>query len=123
MGLFLKVARAMGLSDFVIRQLHAFLLDYQRGSFAAGAPTEVVREVGGRAPESFEETARRYLGASRLRPGWRGTASALWNVLRGLAARAPDLAAIDGRLALPRVQHARLAADSPRWREASLRGA
>jgi hypothetical protein len=37
------------------------LLDYQRNAFGLGAPTGAVLEVGGVAPETFEQTARRYV--------------------------------------------------------------
>jgi uncharacterized protein YbjT (DUF2867 family) len=61
MKLFFKVAKSLGISDFVIEELSYFLLDYQRNAFGLGAPTDAVLEVGGMAPEPFEETARRYV--------------------------------------------------------------
>ena len=42
--LFLKYAKSIGLSEFVLVQLYFFLLDYQRGSFGIGAPTSTVRD-------------------------------------------------------------------------------
>ena len=44
-SLFLKFGKSIGLSDFILTQLYFFLLDYQRGSFGVGAPTEAVREI------------------------------------------------------------------------------
>jgi uncharacterized protein YbjT (DUF2867 family) len=117
MALFLKAARALGLSDFVIGQLHSFLLDYQRGSFGVGAPTEAVLEVGGAAPEEFEQIVRRTVAGSPLARRSSGAkARAIWNLVRSLLTAAPDLAAIDDRLAVSPPLHGRLAADSARWR-------
>jgi uncharacterized protein YbjT (DUF2867 family) len=117
LGLFLKVARSLGLSDYLIAQLYWFLQDYQRGSFAVGAPTDTVREVGGGAPEDFETIVRRYVAQSTLvRRTWRSRLRAAWNLLRAVTTPTPDLALITRTLDLPQVAHATLAADSPRWR-------
>jgi hypothetical protein len=74
--------------------------------------------VGGSAPESFETIVARYAAASPLaRPGFGGKLRAIGNVLRGLLTRKPDLRAIEARLEVPSTASARLAADSPRWRD------
>ena len=115
--LFLKVARSLGASDFVISQLHWFLQDYQRNSFGVGAPTDAVREVGGSPPEDFEQIVRRYVVASPLTRRSAGAQlHAALGVSRGLLARRPNLEAIACRLAIPGIAHAVLAADSPDWR-------
>jgi uncharacterized protein YbjT (DUF2867 family) len=121
LGLFLKVARALGLTDYVISQLYWFLHDYQRGSFAVGAPTDVVREVGGSPPEDFETIVRRYVAESPLaRRSMRSRLRAAWNLVRALLTPAPDLGAIAARLELPQIAHAALAADSVRWRRSHM---
>jgi uncharacterized protein YbjT (DUF2867 family) len=117
--LFLKVARSLGVTDYVLVQLHAFLEDYRRGSFAVGAPTDVVRAVGGAPPEDFETIARRYVRASsRARPSLGGKLRAIARLVGAMMTRAPDLDAIAARLDLPVPRSARLAADSARWRAA-----
>jgi uncharacterized protein YbjT (DUF2867 family) len=117
LGLFLKVARSLDLSDYVMSQLYWFLQDYQRGSFGVGAPTDVVREVGGVVPEGFETIVRRYVRHSPLARRTIGSrVRAVVHILGALLTRAPDLNAISARLGLPRVSHASLAADSVRWR-------
>ena len=117
LALFLKVARSLGVSDYVISQLHWFLQDYQRGSFGIGAPTEVVREVGGAAPESFETIVRRYLrGSPHARRTLGSGTRALGGILRAVLTRGPDLDRIAARLELPRLPGATLAADSLRWK-------
>jgi uncharacterized protein YbjT (DUF2867 family) len=117
MRLFLKAARALPLSDFVIAQLETFLRDYQRNAFGVGAPTDAVEEVGGAPPETFEAIVRRSVGASPLaRPGVGRKMTAIWNLIRALAAPAPDLPAIHRGLGYPLVRHASLAVDAATWR-------
>lgn len=114
--LFLKAARVLGYDDFVINQLYWFLLDYQRDAFGIGAPTTVVEELTGEAPEPFEAVAQRSLAASGF--ATRSPASfarAAARLLRTLAASTPRPAAIARRLGLPEIAHATLAADSPAW--------
>jgi NAD(P)H dehydrogenase (quinone) len=115
--LFLKVGRSLGLSDFVLTQLHSFLLDYQRNAFGVGAPTEAVMEVGGSPPEPFEATLRRAVVQSPLaKRSAGGFLRALLNVVRGVLTLAPNLAAIERGLGLPAVAHGTLAMDSADWR-------
>ncbi|HXX46764.1 MAG TPA: NmrA family NAD(P)-binding protein [Myxococcota bacterium] len=116
MRLFLKVAKSLGVSDFVIEELHWFLLDYQRNSFGVGAPTDAVLEVGGAPPESFEEIARRYVAASPFAARTLGSRlGAVGNLLKGLLTPAPDPESIARRLEIPRPAHTALAADSSDW--------
>lgn len=119
MNLFLKVARSLAVTDFVIEQLYWFLRDYQRNSFAIGAPTSAVLEVGGAPPEDFEQIVRRYVAAS---PVVKRTAAsklrAARNLIKGLLTPTPNIDAIARRLEIPRIANAALAADSVEWRNA-----
>jgi uncharacterized protein YbjT (DUF2867 family) len=114
--LFMKAATALKIPPFVIEELSWFLQDYQRNSFAIGAPNEVVREIGGRPPEDFETIVRRYVAVSpfaRRTIGAKGRA--LGNLMTALLTKAPDPAAIRQRLELPTIANAKLAADSQIW--------
>jgi NAD(P)H dehydrogenase (quinone) len=114
--LFLKVAKSLAIPSFVIEQLFWFLRDYQRNSFGVGAPTDVVLNVGGAAPESFEQIARRYVAASDFSKRTAGTMfRAIGNLAKGLATSAPDPELIAEELQIPRIAHAALAADSKEW--------
>jgi uncharacterized protein YbjT (DUF2867 family) len=117
MTLFLKFGRSIGLSNFILTQLYFFLEDYQRGSFAVGAPTDVVREIGGREPEDFETIVHRYLARSPFAKR-RVTlmTRAAWNMARAIATPRPDLKALASTLNIPSIPHATLAADSLSWR-------
>lgn len=121
LGLFLKVATSLRLSEYIILQLYSFLRDYQRNSFGLGAPTDHVRAVSGVAPEDFETIARRYVAASPVARRTIGAKlRALLNVAKALVTPAPDLDVIARRLGLPHVEHATLAADSSLWRSTHL---
>jgi NAD(P)H dehydrogenase (quinone) len=116
MRLFLKAAKALAISDFVIEELYWFLQDYQRNSFGIGAPTSAVLDVGGHPPEDFEQIVRRYVANSqsaKRTPGARLRAVA--NLLKAATTRSPDPTTIARRLAIPKTAHATLAADSTLW--------
>ena len=116
MGMFLKAAASLGISEFVITQLYWFLQDYQQNAFGIGAPTETVEELTGRPPEDFETIARRYVAASPI--AVRGTVGAIREAA-GLAvallARTPDINEMETRLGVPRISNFALAANSPAW--------
>jgi uncharacterized protein YbjT (DUF2867 family) len=117
--LFFKVAKSLGISEFVIEELSYFLLDYQRNAFGIGAPTDAVLEVSGIAPEPFEETARRYVAASGFgKRTFRSNLTAVHNLVAGLLTFAPAPSAIARRLQLPDLNHPVLAAESAAWRAA-----
>jgi len=119
--LFLKVAKSLGIDEFVIEELYWFLLDYQQNAFGLGAPTGAVLEVGGVAPETFEQTARRYVAASGFANRTvRSNLVAAYNLLAGLLTAAPVPASISRRLQLPALNHPVLAAESVAWRASHL---
>ncbi len=60
MWMFLKAARADGVSAFELSGFRHYINDHKRGAFEFGAPTNHVFEVTGRPPEDFETIARRY---------------------------------------------------------------
>jgi uncharacterized protein YbjT (DUF2867 family) len=115
MKLFFKVAKSLGISEFVIEELSYFLLDYQRNAFGIGAPTDAVTEIAGVAPEPFEMIARRYVAASGKRT-FRSSLTAVHNLIAGLLTSAPAPSDIARRLHLPTLNNPMLAADSAPWR-------
>ena len=117
MKLFLKASTVLAIPDFVIEELSWFLLDYQRNAFGLGAPTTAVLDLAGTAPEDFESILRRYVAGSPVVARSIGAKGhALAKLMKALLARAPDPAAIAGRLGIPVLSHARLATDSSIWR-------
>lgn len=115
--LFLKVAKSLGISDFVIEELYWFLQDYQRNSFGIGAPTDAVQNVSGRSPEDFEAIVHRYVNVSSMARQTMGNKlRAIGNLVKAMATPAPDPDRIAERLALPRIANSTLAADSAEWK-------
>ena len=121
MKLFFKVAKSLGIGEFVIEELSHFLLEYQRNAFGLGAPTEAVQEVAGVAPESFEDIACRYVAQSGFgKRTFRSNLTAVHNLIAGLLTSAPVPSDIARRLHLPALNHPMLAAESEPWRAAHL---
>ena len=115
-NLFLKFGKSIGLSEFVMVQLYFFLLDYQRGSFGVGAPTNAVLEIGGAEPEDFETIVRRYVAQSPFaRRTMGGIAKAAWNLTKAMLTTPPDVDALARKMSIPRIPHGNLAADSLSW--------
>jgi NAD(P)H dehydrogenase (quinone) len=112
-----KILRADGsIPDFQIAQVLSYLEEYRRGSFAIGAPTSAVLEVGGREPEAFEVIARRYLAANRnTARTLGGFTRTMLAVLKTMVTPALDPAAYARRAELPQLQQARYSSESPEW--------
>jgi NAD(P)H dehydrogenase (quinone) len=66
--LFLRAARLRGFPIALLATLQHYAVDQTEGAFAVGAPTDHVRAVTGRAPESFESVARRH--SARIERGF-----------------------------------------------------
>jgi NAD(P)H dehydrogenase (quinone) len=116
-NLFLKVAKSLGIPEFVIEELYWFLMDYQRNAFGLGAPTNAVLEVSGTPAEPFEQTVRRYVTASGFANRTMGSRlTAVHNLIAGLLTRAPVPASIAQRLQLPSLNHPTFATESREWR-------
>lgn len=116
-GVFTKVLRGLGLSEFAVAQYAQYVRDYQRGAFAVNAPTEVVRTITGREPEAFETIARRYVASNpeaerSLGTQLRRTAQLMAWILRPAPRTAPHLALGD----FSEAGRVRLSADSAEWR-------
>jgi len=115
--MFMKAASSLGISEFVISQLHWFLKDYQRNSFGVGAPTSVVEDITGAAPEDFVAIANRYVKGSRLvKRGPVGLMREASGIIGALLARAPNLERIEEQFGMPPTASFVLASDSPSWK-------
>lgn len=121
--MFSKVARTLGFSDYVIAQVNWYFEDYKKNAFALGAPTDVVRAIGGAEPEDFETIVRRYVEKSPFRSRTLASrAAAAGNMLKILTTPSLDSEKYARDHAFP-TRPASLAMDSPRWRAAHARGA
>jgi len=114
--MFLKAASSLGISEFVISQLYWFLRDYQHNAFGLSAPTAVVEEIAGHAPEDFVSIAQRYARASpQAIRGLSGALREVSGVLAAVLARKPDIGRIEARLGAPQMDGYLLAGESPGW--------
>jgi hypothetical protein len=120
--MFLKAAKAQGVSDFEIGHIGAYFEELRGGTYAVGAPTDHVQEVLGRPPESFETAARRYIAQPDLiAPGLRaGTKlEALGFMVNMMLTRAPDADRWARERGHPILREPLLAHDNPDWRIAA----
>ncbi len=67
-GLFFRAARLQGVSAYELSSLRHYITDHRQGAFEQGAPTDVVQQLTGRAPEGMEALVRRYLVMPFARP-------------------------------------------------------
>lgn len=115
--MFLKALRALGVSQFEQVQLRHYMEDYRRDAFAANAPTDAVREVGGSEPEEFEVVVRRYVAA--MPEGKRtamGRVKAAGNLARILFTPPFDLDRFERNQDHPSIVRSEYTVDSPVWR-------
>ncbi|MCZ6888450.1 MAG: NmrA family NAD(P)-binding protein, partial [Gammaproteobacteria bacterium] len=64
--MFAKAGKGLGFPDFEVSQLRYYAEEISRGTYAVGAPTDHVELLTGQKPESFEQTARRYIADPSL---------------------------------------------------------
>ena len=62
-SMLLKALKVEGIPAFMSTQLALYTDEYRRGAFAVHAPNNVVRDLTGREPESFEACTRRVVAA------------------------------------------------------------
>jgi uncharacterized protein YbjT (DUF2867 family) len=62
-SMLLKALKVEGIPAFMSTQLALYTNEYRRGAFAVHAPNNVVRDLTGREPESFETFTRRVVAA------------------------------------------------------------
>ncbi len=120
--MFLKAAKAQGVSAFEIAHLRFYFEELRGGTFAVGAPTDHFQEICGRPPESFETSARRYIAEPDLiYPGLRaGTKlEALAFMVKMMLTRAPNPDRWARERGHPMLKKPVLAHDSPDWRQAA----
>lgn len=115
-GMFAKVLKGRGMSNYSIAMYQQYAIDYQKNAFAITAPTDVVRTITGREPEDFETIARRYVSNTpgterRFVTQFKLMLLMIISLLRPAPRATPYLAL--GEFSDP--AHAVLSADSPEW--------
>ena len=113
-----RVLQGYGYDSFVIAQFLEYVKEYQRGTFAIGAPNDAVFEITGKPAEDYESTARRY--AAQLPANTRSWLNVLKTIaqmngwmLRPSPKTRPHLRLED----FSDLKHVSLSIDSEEWRE------
>lgn len=121
-SMLLKAATAQGFDTFALAQVRHYMAEVAGGTFAAGAPTDHVREVTGREAEDFETIARRYVAdPSKITPGLEiGT---LWSAIalatRVMLTPVPNLDAWERSQGYPLIEGGMIAHENPDWLRAA----
>lgn len=122
--MFIKAATAQGITPFEISQIRQYAEDTRRGAFAVGAPTSHVFDLTGRAPETFESIARRYVANPGLirRDFSAGTkAGALFGLAKMMLTRVTDFDRWEADRGHPMLSDPQFAPGSSEWIAAAER--
>ena len=100
----------------MMAQLRHYVEEYRRGAFEAGAPNDVVLEVGGSEPEDFETITRRYVASNPMaRRSFANKLRAIGEFLKILFARTPDLVAYERSQNDPMLKEPKFGLDFEPW--------
>jgi NAD(P)H dehydrogenase (quinone) len=114
--MFLKVAKAAGVSPFEITNVRHYVLEGRRDKvFAVNAPTTDVYDLSGQQPEDFETTARRYAQALNAQRTLPNRLREIRNMIRILTTTPFDAERHDTEQQYPIPSQPQLAADSEIW--------
>ena len=116
--MFAKAAKALGFPNFETAQIRYYADDIRHGSFEVGTPTDHVEQVTGQKPESFEQTAHRYLQNPALihpRLAHMSKIGAITLLVRTLFSRVPDWEEWERDRNHPLLKQTQLAVHNPDW--------
>lgn len=117
MFMFLKAARALGLSAFELSGIQHYLAEHKFGAFALQAPTDHVLKVTGQPAESFETTVSRYALRPEASRSVINMVSTLGSFLRIGMTPSHNLDRFDALQQHPRPAQPTLAINDSLWRE------
>ena len=117
LAFFGKVLQSMGVvheySSSIV--LHYFS-DYAKNAFAVGSPTDVVEAVSGSAAEDFESITRRYVAAGTTARSAGARLGQVFTMMKAVLTSPPRMDHFNRMADFSSPDHAKLSADSPRWR-------
>ena len=115
--IFLKAAKATGISIFEAFITENYFRDGQRGSFAIDGPSTVVQDLTGQPAESFESVARRYAALPNAQPTLANKLRAIRDLVRIVTGAPYDIKRYVKQMNFPVPAHPQLAADSAVWHQ------
>jgi uncharacterized protein YbjT (DUF2867 family) len=114
--MFLKAAKAAGVSPFEITNVRHYVAEARRDeAVAVNAPTTDVYDLSGQKPEDFETTARRYAKAPNAQRNLPNKLREIRDLIRFLMTMPLDADRYDAAQGYPVPTHPQLAADSEIW--------
>ena len=113
--LFLKAARASGITAFEAFITQHYFEDGQRGTFAVAAPSNDVYELTGVKPEPYESIAKRYLALPEAQPTFANKMKGVGDLLKIITTSPYNMEQFKKEMAFPVLANPHLAADSAIW--------
>lgn len=115
-AMFVRAARVTGFPMFEIASTCHYIQESRYTAFEVHGPTQDVLEVSGEAPETFEQTVKRYV---QILPGVSNTPQnklrAIGNAIKMLFQPSFDLKRYEEALLMPQPASGELAGQSQRW--------
>lgn len=115
--LFLKAARASGISPFEAFITQHYFEDGQRGSFEVEAPSNDVYELTGIKPEPYESIAKRYLALPEAQPTLANKLKGFGDLLKIITTSPYNIEQYKKTMNFPVLAKPQLAADSVIWNQ------
>ncbi len=115
--MFLKAARASGISPFEAFITQHYFEDGQRGTFEIEAPSNDVYELTGVKPESFESIAKRYLALPEAQPTLANKLKGFGDLFKIITTAPYNIEKYKKAMDFPVLAKPQLAADSVIWHQ------
>jgi uncharacterized protein YbjT (DUF2867 family) len=114
--MFLKAAKASGISPFEAFITQHYFEDGQRGSFEVYAPTDTVYELTGVKPERFESIAKRYLALPESQPTFANKMKGFSDLFKIITASPYNIEKYKKDMDFPVLANPQLSADNEIWK-------
>lgn len=115
--MFLKAAKASGISPFEAFITQHYFEDGQRGSFEVNAPTDDVYELTGVKPETYESIAKRYLALPESQPTFANKMKGFRDLFKIIAATPYNIEKYKKDMDFPVLEKPELSADNKVWKK------
>ena len=115
--MFLKAARASGISPFEAFITQHYFEEGQRGTFEVAAPSNDVYELTGVKPETYESIAKRYLALPEARPTFANKLKGVVDLVKIIATSPYNIEQFKKEMAFPVLSNPQLADDSAIWHQ------
>ena len=115
--MFLKAAKASGISAFEAHITQHYFEDGARGTFEINAPTDDVYELTGVKPETYESIAKRYLALPESQPTFANKLKGFRDLLKIITTSPYDIEKYKKEMNFPVLAKPQLSADNAIWKE------